>query len=107
HNVLGLLLQCKMNSIVGSSIAGVQGGYDVDRGRQFVRGDGISHGQIQKRHAAKIQPGSQLFGSPDQLFARFDSVNVRGVFQVFEKQVVQNKPQVRFACPMVHEGDGV
>ncbi|MNY59153.1 hypothetical protein D3C86_1955650 [compost metagenome] len=55
HDVLSLLLQRKMNCVIGGGIAGMQGGDDINCRGQLVRRNRIGDREIQERHPVETQ----------------------------------------------------
>ena len=108
HHITRLFLQPESNRVVGGGVAGVQGGYYVDLRGQFVGLGRFGHAHIQKVHPFKAQAGSELARFFDQFGACFNPVNMTVIFfiecvECFEKQIVNNKTQIRFTRAVIRQ----
>ncbi len=99
-----LFLQGKGNGVVGGGVASVQGGDDVKALGQGAAGCSLLHRQGQKLHARKaklLRQGGRFFNQFLPCFYAIDGAAI----VLFEKQVVEDKAQIRFASTVVGQCD--
>ncbi len=97
-------LQGKGDGVIGGGVASVQGGDDVKGSWQGAAGAGLLHRQGQKLHPRKTQPLRQCAGFFNQFWPCFYAIDSAAIV-LLEKQVVEDKAQIRLARAVVGQRD--
>jgi len=89
-------LQTKRDRIVGGGIVSVQCCDDIDLIGQSIAVRRLGDAEVEKFHLVEPQALCQRFGRLHQYAAGFNAVNA-ALTQGFDKQVVNDEPQIRLA----------
>ena len=99
--MLGVVLQRKTNGVIRRRVASVQRGHDVYARGQLRGLFGLRYFSRHKAHALKAKLVCQGAAFLHQVGAPLDAQHQTLWRLRFEKQVVQNKTQIRFACAVI------